>query len=116
MRDYEELIKSLRLCGRLTNTGDKCVASHDGCCEAEPICMYELMRKAADAIEELSKYSGLESKAMDYAEDFMIFLAERRDAKGTEKQEVMVCNTLWWACKLVYDFLTLKIKRERMRK
>ena len=101
---YEELVKGLR------KYSDNYVAYMLDADFADTV------QKAADAIEELSKYSGLESKAMDYAEDFMIFLAERRDAKGAEKQEVMVCNTLWWACKLVYDFLTLKIKRERMRK
>lgn len=55
-------------------------------------------------------------KALDFVEEFMIFLAEHRDSKGTEKIEVIACNTLWWACKLANDFLTLKIKRERMRK
>ena len=53
---YEKLTESLRKCGRL-NTGDECVCFHDGCCEAEPTCMYELMRKAADAIEERDKYA-----------------------------------------------------------
>ena len=51
---YEDLTESLRKCGRL-NMGDECICFHDGCCEAEPTCMYELMRKAADAIEELSR-------------------------------------------------------------
>lgn len=51
---YEKLADSLRKCGRL-NVGDECICFHDGCCEAEPTCMYELMRKAADAIEELSR-------------------------------------------------------------
>lgn len=52
---YDELVKSLRICGRMENIDDNCIAFHDGCCEAEPLCMYELMRQAADAIEELSE-------------------------------------------------------------
>lgn len=51
---YEKLTESLRKCGRL-NIGDECICFHDGCCEAEPTCIYELMRKAADAIAELFK-------------------------------------------------------------
>lgn len=52
---YEELVKSLRICGRMENIDDNCIAFHDECCEAEPLCMYELMRQAADAIEELTE-------------------------------------------------------------
>lgn len=48
-----ELVNSLRICGKMRSADDYCVAFHDGCCEAEPVCMYELMMKAADAIEEL---------------------------------------------------------------
>jgi len=51
---FEELINSLRICGKIRSVDDNCVAFHDGCCEAEPVCMYELMWQAADAIEELS--------------------------------------------------------------
>lgn len=51
---YEKLTESLRKCGRL-NMDDECICFHDGCCEAEPTCMYELMQKAADVIEELSR-------------------------------------------------------------
>ena len=54
---YDELINSLRICGKMRSIDDYCVAFHDGCCEAEPVCMYELMKQAADAIEELSKYA-----------------------------------------------------------
>ena len=51
---YEELVKSLKTCGTsLQPYTNDCVSNHDGCCESEPVCMYELMRKAADAIEEL---------------------------------------------------------------
>lgn len=52
---YDELINSLRICGKIRSADDYCVAFHDGCCEAEPVCMYELMMKAAVAIEELQK-------------------------------------------------------------
>lgn len=52
---YDELVNSLRICGKMRSVDDYCVAFHDGCCEAEPVCMYELMMKAADAIEELQK-------------------------------------------------------------
>lgn len=52
---YDELISSLRICRRINSANDNCIAFHDGSCEAEPVCMYELMDKAADAIEELSK-------------------------------------------------------------
>ena len=100
---YEELVKGLR------KYSDNYVAYMLDADFADTV------QKAADAIEELSKYSGLESKAMDYAEDFMIFLAERRDAKGTEKQEVMACNTLWWVCKLVYDFLKSRKRKGSMK-
>lgn len=51
---YDELVNSLRICGKMRSVEDYCVAFPDGCCEAEPACMYELMRNAADAIEELS--------------------------------------------------------------
>ena len=50
---YNELVNSLRICGKMRSADDYCVAFHDGCCEAEPVCMYELMEQAADAIEEL---------------------------------------------------------------
>jgi hypothetical protein len=50
---YDVLVNSLRICGKMRSADDYCVAFHDGCCEAEPVCMYELMAKAADAIEEL---------------------------------------------------------------
>ena len=50
---YENVMNSLRICGRIESTNDTCIAFHDGCCEAEPLCHYELMRKAADAIDRL---------------------------------------------------------------
>jgi len=50
---YNELVNSLRICGKMRSADDYCVAFHDGCCEAEPVCMYELMEQAADAIEKL---------------------------------------------------------------
>lgn len=50
----DELISSLRICGRINSANDNCIAFHDGSCEAEPVCMYELMGKAADAIEQLT--------------------------------------------------------------
>jgi hypothetical protein len=53
---YDELISSLRICGRINSENDNCIAFHDGSCEAEPVCMYELMCKAADAIEFLQTY------------------------------------------------------------
>ena len=52
---YEDLVKSLKICGTPALINEKCIAFHDGCCEAEPVCMYELMREAADAIEGLLK-------------------------------------------------------------
>lgn len=51
---YDDLISSLRICRRMNSANDNCIAYHDGSCEAEPVCMYELMDKAADAIEKLS--------------------------------------------------------------
>lgn len=51
---YQDLIKSLQVCGTPELVHVDCVAFHDGCCEAEPVCMYELMRRAADAIDTLS--------------------------------------------------------------
>lgn len=53
---YDGLISSLRICGRINGEIDNCIAFHDGSCEAEPVCMYELMGKAADAIEFLQTY------------------------------------------------------------
>lgn len=53
---YDDLISSLRICRRMNSANDNCIAFHDGSCEAEPVCMYELMDKAADAIEELTAY------------------------------------------------------------
>lgn len=61
---YEDVVKSLRICGTPQLVTEDCIAFHDGCCEAEPVCMYELMRKAADAIEELSH-----SKDMAFVEE-----------------------------------------------
>lgn len=52
---YDDLISSLRICRRMNSANDNCIAYHDGSCEAEPVCMYELMDKAADAIEKLSR-------------------------------------------------------------
>ena len=52
---YEELIKSLRLCREIMHEDDSCIEFVDGSCEAFPICAYQLMEKAADAIEELSR-------------------------------------------------------------
>lgn len=52
---YEELIKSLRLCREILHEDDICIEFVDGSCEAFPICAYQLMEKAADAIEALSK-------------------------------------------------------------
>ena len=52
---YEELIKSLRLCREILHEDDSCIEFVDGSCEAFPICAYQLMEKAADAIEVLSK-------------------------------------------------------------
>ena len=63
---YEDLVKSLKICGTPALINEKCIAFHDGCCEAEPVCMYELMRKAADAIEELSK----ERKTGEWCADY----------------------------------------------
>ena len=51
---YEELIKSLRLCREIIHEDDSCIEFVDGSCEAFPICAYQLMEKAADAIEELA--------------------------------------------------------------
>ena len=51
---YEELIKSLRLCREILHEDDSCIEFVDGSCEAFPICAYQLMEKAADAIEELT--------------------------------------------------------------
>ena len=64
---YEELVKSLKTCGTLLQpyTND-CVSNHDGCCEAEPVCMYELMRKAADAIEYINGHAKILEKVADY--------------------------------------------------
>lgn len=53
---YDDLISSLRICRRMNSVNDNCIAFHDGCCEAEPVCMYEIMDKAADAIEELAAF------------------------------------------------------------
>ena len=50
---YEELIKSLRLCREILHEDDSCIGFVDGSCEAFPICAFQLMEKAADAIEEL---------------------------------------------------------------
>ena len=52
---YEELVKSLRVCGRMTSVNDECIAYVNGCCDAFPDCTYSLMDKAADAIESLEK-------------------------------------------------------------
>ena len=52
---YDDLISSLRICRRINSANDNCIAFHDGSCEAEPVCMYELMDKAADAIEEMTE-------------------------------------------------------------
>ena len=52
---YEELIKSLRLCREILHEDDSCIEFVDGSCEAFPICAYQLMEKAADAIENLTK-------------------------------------------------------------
>ena len=52
---YEDLVKSLKICGTSRLINENCIAFYDGCCEAEPGCMYKLMRQAADAIEELSR-------------------------------------------------------------
>ena len=61
---YEEIIKSLRLCREILHEDDSCIEFVDGSCEAFPICAYQLMEKAADAIEELS--NGSEKVVMDY--------------------------------------------------
>jgi len=52
---YEELIKSLRLCREILHEDDSCIEFVDGGCEAFPICAYQLMEKAADAIEKLQQ-------------------------------------------------------------
>ena len=62
---YEDIVKSLKICGTPALINEKCIAFHDGCCEAEPVCMYELMRKAADAIEELQGRAKVLEKVAD---------------------------------------------------
>lgn len=52
---YDGLVKSLRVCGRMTNIDDNCISYVNGCCEAFPDCAYALMDQAADAIEELQQ-------------------------------------------------------------
>ena len=51
---YDGLVKSLRVCGRMTSIDDNCISYVNGCCEAFPDCAYALMDQAADAIEDLS--------------------------------------------------------------
>lgn len=62
---YDDLISSLRICGRINSANDNCIAFHDGSCEAEPVCMYELMGKAADAIENTSKAYNMMAEAYE---------------------------------------------------
>lgn len=67
MMMYEELVKSLRLCREILHEDDSCIEFVDGSCEAFPICAYQLMEKAADAIEELQAqlmYSNDAAKAI----------------------------------------------------
>lgn len=57
MRDYEGLVKSLRICADSADPISECCFSD--CCEhdepIDPLCMGQLIHMAADAIEELSK-------------------------------------------------------------
>ena len=62
---YDDLISSMRICRRMNSANDNCIAFHDGSCEAEPVCMYELMDKAADAIEKLEKQLYAEKEVCD---------------------------------------------------
>ena len=57
MNRYNELIKSLRKCQRMTSIKDECIEFEDGACEGYPNCMIDLMDEAADSLEELLKFA-----------------------------------------------------------
>lgn len=82
MRDYEELIKSLRICADSADPISECCFSD--CCEhdepIDPLCMGQLIHMAADAIEELSKPK-------------WISVEERLPESGTH---VLVCCRVKW--------------------
>lgn len=95
---YEELASSLRKCGRL-NMGDECICFHDGCCEAEPTCMYELMRKAADAIEELQQvvkhYKGCSDDWYKEACDYKAMLPRWIPVTERLPKDGVAVNVVW---------------------
>ena len=62
---YEDLISSLRLCRQILHEDDKCIEFVDGGCEKFPVCAYQLMEKAADAIESTSKAYQMMSEAYE---------------------------------------------------
>ena len=112
---YDELISSLRICERINSVNDNCIAFHDGSCEAEPVCMYELMDKAADAIEELlaerdevnadswktafeverdeHRWIPVEERLPLYGQDV---LAVRTYGDGEKCQEVLMAHVAVW--------------------
>lgn len=111
MRDYEELVKSLRICADSADPISECCFSD--CCEhdepIDPLCMAQLIHMAADAIEKLVsnadkfKWIKIESRPMTEEErkewserigydieyeDAIIYTSELPD----DGQEVLVCN------------------------
>ena len=104
---YDELVNSLRICGKMRSADDYCVAFHDGCCEAEPVCMYELMMKAAEAIEELNgfvqeaerdrdEYRERLDKANDVIEKLQKRVPKRPHGRLIDADEFFkdICNSL----------------------
>ena len=101
---YDELISSLRICRRINSVNDNCIAFHDGSCEAEPVCMYELMGKAADAIEGLLAYcdnyeDGLKDAVEELCERDWIPVTERLPEC---KWGAEVANIEWISCGMVF--------------